>query len=126
MKQRKRRKLLYRQVWTGKLKGLAPIRTIVARWAASQPLITRAWIFGSRVRGTARTDSDVDVAIEVCALPGDAEPLATFISEADRLRRSIQALLPFKVDLQWHGGPVETPAIHAGLNQSSILVYHAN
>lgn len=105
---------------------LRSIKKTVSQWAISQPLVVRAWIFGSRVRGTARIDSDVDVAIEVRALPGDAEPLAAFIFEADRLRSSIQALFPFKVDLQWYGGPVETPIIHAGLNQSSILVYQAN
>jgi predicted nucleotidyltransferase len=123
MNQRERKKLLYRRVWDGKLKGLAPIRTIVASWAASQPLIIRAWIFGSRVRGTWRIDSDVDIAIEVRALPGDSDPLATFMFEADKLEHSIKARLPYEVDLEWYGGPVRTPTIHAGLQQSSVLVY---
>jgi predicted nucleotidyltransferase len=104
---------------------LASITTIVMQWAASQPLVVKAWIFGSRVRGTSRSDSDVDIAIEVRALPGDTEPLATFMYEADSLEQSIQARLPLVVDLQWYGGPVETPIIHAGLQQSSVLVYDA-
>lgn len=104
---------------------LSAIKTNVTRWAASHPIVAKAWIFGSRARNTARSDSDLDVAIEVFGLPGDAEPLATFIFEADELRSSIQALFPFKVDLHWYGGPVETPTIHAGLCQSSVLAYQA-
>ncbi|KQS86921.1 nucleotidyltransferase domain-containing protein [Rhizobium sp. Leaf383] len=40
-------------------KQLADIRA----WAAQNPLITSVQLFGSRVRGTARADSDLDVAI---------------------------------------------------------------
>jgi len=105
---------------------LASITTIVARWAESQPLILKAWIFGSRVRGTSRSDSDVDVAIEVRTLPGDSGPWVTFMCEADKLKGAIQVGLALEVDLQWYGGPVETPTIHAGLQQSSVLVYQAD
>lgn len=53
---------------------LDSIRTIVAQWAASEPLIRTAWVFGSRVSGTQRSDSDVDVAVEVDTLSGDCGP----------------------------------------------------
>lgn len=102
---------------------LASITTIVSELAESQPLILKAWIFGSRARGTSRSDSDVDIAIEVRASPGDSDPLATFMFEADKLEHSIKARLPLEVDLEWYGGPVGTPIIHAGLQQSSVLVY---
>jgi predicted nucleotidyltransferase len=102
---------------------LARITTLVAHWAASEPVILRAWIFGSRVRGTSRDDSDVDIAIEVSTLPGDSSPFVTFIHEKKRLRGAIQACLKLEVDLQWYGGQVETPTIYAGLQQSSVLAY---
>lgn len=105
---------------------IASIRTLVTQWAASQPLVCKAWIFGSRVRGVERSDSDVDVAIELCTLPGDSSPLVTFMFEKDELKRSLQAALPVDVDLQWYGGPVETPTVHAGLEHSSVLVYLAD
>ena len=126
MKQRKRKKLLYCQLRNSKLMALASIRTIVAGWAASQPLIVRAWVFGSRARGAARTDSDLDVAIEVATLPGDSGPLTTFIGESDKLKRSLQACVPVNVHLHWYGGLSETQPIHDGLQQSSILVYPAD
>jgi predicted nucleotidyltransferase len=105
---------------------LASLRRIVAQWAACQPLVLRAWIFGSRARGTSRSDSDVDVAIEVRALRGDSGPLVTFIFEKDKLKRSLEAALLIDVDLQWYGGPTETPTTHAGLKRSSVLVYQVD
>ena len=42
----------------------------VARWASTQPLIRKAYLFGSRVRGTHRSDSDLDVAVENFLLAG--------------------------------------------------------
>jgi predicted nucleotidyltransferase len=105
--------------------GLSEITNVVASWAEGQPLVLRAWLFGSRVRGNCRVDSDIDVAVEVDTLPGDTEPFASFAFEGDLLKTSLEALLPMAVDLQWYGGQSETPRIHAGLQESSILVYEA-
>jgi predicted nucleotidyltransferase len=102
------------------------IANVVAEWAATQPLIVRAWLFGSRVRGTARPDSDIDVAVEIRKLPGDTGARTTFTCEGKGLRISIQPLLAISVDLQWYGGPVETPTVHAGLEESSTLVYEVD
>jgi predicted nucleotidyltransferase len=105
---------------------LALIETIVAQWAEDQALVLRAWLFGSRVRGTSRADSDLDVAIEIRTLPGDSCPFTTFTCEGDKLKHSLQARLSLDLDLHWYGGPVETPTIHAGLQESAILVYETN
>ncbi|MCY4119905.1 MAG: nucleotidyltransferase domain-containing protein, partial [Acidobacteria bacterium] len=37
----------------------------LARDLRSEPIVRLAWLFGSRVRGTARAESDVDVAVLV-------------------------------------------------------------
>jgi predicted nucleotidyltransferase len=47
---------------------------IVAEWAEKLPL-KKVYIFGSRVRGDARADSDLDVAIEFEFLPTDNEAM---------------------------------------------------
>ena len=39
------------------------IRSVVATWAATEPLIRRIYLFGSRARGANRPDSDIDLAI---------------------------------------------------------------
>jgi predicted nucleotidyltransferase len=105
---------------------LASIKTIVAQWAADQPLVLRVWLFGSRVRGTSRVDSDIDVAVEIRCQPGDSSPFTTFVFESAALRASLKARLSIEVDLEWYGGQVETPTIHAGLQRSSVLIYEAN
>lgn len=46
---------------TSDLKSLAHV---IAQWADQRPAIQRVYIFGSRVRGDNRPDSDLDVAIE--------------------------------------------------------------
>ena len=43
------------------------IAGIVRRWAAGQPLVRRAYLFGSRARGDNRPDSDIDLAV-VCRM----------------------------------------------------------
>jgi predicted nucleotidyltransferase len=37
----------------------------IRRWAAQNPEIASVYLFGSRVKGTARPESDLDVAIEL-------------------------------------------------------------
>ena len=70
---------------------------IVARWAASNPNVKAAYLFGSRVKGTSRADSDLDVAI---ALEGDEEGFAHWVFDADTMRNTLGALLPMSLDLQ--------------------------
>lgn len=99
------------------------IQSIVAAWAETQPHVVKVWLFGSRVRGTERPDSDIDIAVEVRRQSGDTSAWTTFIFEKDGLRASIQPLVPVPVQLEWYGGEVETPTIHAALQESSMLVY---
>jgi predicted nucleotidyltransferase len=40
---------------------------------AAEPMILTAWLFGSQARGTARADSDVDVAVQLGDVPDRAE-----------------------------------------------------
>jgi predicted nucleotidyltransferase len=99
------------------------LRALVAQWAASQPIVTCAHIYGSRVRGSHREDSDLDVAIEIAPLPGDSSALATWISEASHLAGSLARLLPVPIDLEWYGGEFETPTVHRGLAAGSLVAY---
>ncbi len=95
----------------------------VAKWASTQPLIRKAYLFGSRVRGTHRSDSDLDVAVEIFSSPGDSDPLATWIRESCHLEASIAGIVPVIIDLEWYGGEADTPVIHKALERSSLLVY---
>ncbi|WP_057395813.1 nucleotidyltransferase family protein [Pseudomonas fluorescens] len=95
----------------------------VAKWASKQPLVRKAYLFGSRVRGTHKPNSDLDVAVEIFTLQGDSSPFTTWTCEAQRLKASIAGVVPVIIDLNWYGGPDETPSIHVGLETSSVVIY---
>lgn len=103
--------------------NIESLAAAVAKWASTQPLIRKAYLFGSRVRGTHQPDSDLDVAVEIFTLPGDSSPFTTWTCEARRLKASIAGIVPVIIDLDWYGGEVETPCIHEALEESSVVVY---
>lgn len=95
---------------------------IVRHWAASDVQIARVHIFGSRARNEEREDSDLDVAIEFKPRFND---LSNWIIRAGELRNSLQPLLPCELQLEWYGGPEETPTIHRGMEQGLLTVYES-
>jgi predicted nucleotidyltransferase len=103
---------------------LRALECLVATWAATQPIVKRVYFFGSRVKGTNRLESDLDVAVEIDEDIDDEEPRsAAWARAASKLRTSLAPLLPVILDLQWYGGEAETPTIHAGLVKGHVVVY---
>ena len=96
---------------------------IIANWAVDQPIISRIHLYGSRVKGTHKPDSDIDIAIEIMQSTGDSSPLATWIAEHEKLRQSLIPLLTITPHLEWYANAVETPTIDKALNEASIIVY---
>jgi hypothetical protein len=74
------------------------------------------------VRGTAGADSDLDVAVEHDAMPGDSDPFTTATNEAHKWRQQLAPSLSARLDLQSYI-PGMSHTIQAGLNESSLLVY---
>jgi predicted nucleotidyltransferase len=95
---------------------------VIRRWAAANPIVERVHIFGSRVRGTHRPDSDLDVAIEHGVMPGDADHFTTAIGERSTWADELQALAKCKLDV-WSYRPGDTPKVEAGIRESSVVVY---
>ena len=103
--------------------NMEELKIQVRLWAASEPLVNKAYIFGSRYRESHHKNSDFDVAIEIKKMPNDSCPYTTWSFEKTKLLASIAKLIPYRVDLQWYGGAIETPIIHKGILQSSELVF---
>ncbi len=99
------------------------LKTVIAGWALGEPLVTKAYIFGSRARGDHRKKSAIGVAMEMKKAPGDKSVLATWIGEREGFRSRLQPLLPYTLNLEWYGGEEETPTIHKGLIDGSLVVY---
>lgn len=77
--------------------SLQRLAQIVAQWADSTPNVKLAYLFGSRVKGTNSSLSDLDVAI---ALDGDDEGFANWVCDASEMRAELGSLLPVALDLQ--------------------------
>ncbi len=100
------------------------IRILVA-WAASEPLIQRVFIYGSRVRGRSMTggpirpDSDLDIAVEPDA-PAD-ERLGTYIVEAAGWESTLAKLLPWCPHLDFYGA--EAAVVCKAVAEAGGLIY---
>ncbi|MCK9419819.1 MAG: nucleotidyltransferase domain-containing protein [Nitrospirae bacterium] len=94
----------------------------IRTWAKSQPIVKRVWLFGSRIRGNERPDSDLDIAVEHDCLPGDSDAFTTAIFEKNNWHLQLQPLVSLIIDLQSYISGM-TPIVEAGLNDSSMLIY---
>jgi predicted nucleotidyltransferase len=76
-------------------------------WAASHDAVEALWLFGSRARGDARLESDVDLALELTSKSGDTDwAFGTYISCAVQWKDKLTSItgcpvsmVPFRDDL---------------------------
>lgn len=95
---------------------------LLRRWAASNPIVDRVWLFGSRVKGTNRPDSDLDVAIEHGAAPGDGDVFTTSLMAPKEWQAELQPHARLKLDM-WSYRPGDTDRIEGALKEASRLIY---
>jgi hypothetical protein len=83
------------------------ISAAVASWAPGESLVRRVYLFGSRAKGTARPDSDIDLAILHNidpAVPGTCDPdqehWFTWWDHKERWTGALQARLEGRADVQ--------------------------
>ena len=74
------------------------IRTLRS-WAEGRPHVRRLWVFGSRLKGTQRDDSDLDVAMEIDALGQDENAAVSWVGYRHLCEQELSALTGFAVQL---------------------------
>ncbi|MCJ2065878.1 nucleotidyltransferase domain-containing protein [Methylobacterium sp. J-088] len=80
----------------------------LAAWAAGRPKVAEVWLFGSRAKGTARPDSDVDLGLVlVPGEPGHDWPEGNYQALGDRWQAELIALMGRHVSLVAFGRPGE-------------------
>lgn len=94
-------------------------------WAQTQPLIKEMVIFGSRVKGAYKPDSDLDIAIELdvaeCRGYGDdGDSAATWMLVASDWAEELSSLLGLEIHLEWRGPDV--PHVEIGLQIADLVV----
>ena len=102
--------------------ALSKMAALVKEWAINKPLIQKIEFFGSRVKGTERPDSDLDIAIELVPNCDESNGLATWLHCKDIWEKELQEILPVKVQIEWNGGE-NTEIIAKGLREERYLVY---
>ena len=76
------------------------ITRLLAEWAARTNAVAALWLFGSRARGTARADSDYDLAIELRPkIKGHDWAFGDFISIGDRWKVQLRSIVRSDVSL---------------------------
>lgn len=95
---------------------------IVSEWCKGKRFIRRAYFFGSRVKGTQRPGSDLDIAIALMPSLDESGGLSTWMTQSDKWREELSALLPYKVQIEW-GGAEQTKVIAGALAEASLLIY---
>ncbi len=84
--------------------GLAVERTwlrALAAWAADRPEVGEVWLFGSRAKGTARPDSDVDLGLVLeSGEPGHDWPFGNWMALGGAWRDEVRGMLGRPVSLE--------------------------
>lgn len=97
--------------------------SLIAAWAKTHPEIQRVFLYGSRIRGNHRLDSDLDVAVEIEAAENDSDAFTTWMCDQSEWTAELQRMFPYKIHLEWHDLLGTTPTISKGLEDGSQLVF---
>jgi predicted nucleotidyltransferase len=97
----------------------------IGAWAVAKPEIAEVWLFGSRAKGTAGPDSDVDLGLVLTpGDPGHDWPLGNWLSLGTSWREEIQAALGRLISLEAFSRPGEDPEEEeANARATAILLW---
>jgi predicted nucleotidyltransferase len=90
----------------------------LAAWADSNPRIRRVWLFDSDAKRNAKSDTDLDIAIEMEPVPDSEETIAFWIAHAEEWQAELEKCFGSHVDLEWFDPDVDAP-----LGDKAILAY---
>lgn len=94
---------------------------VIVQWATQTSQIAAVYLFGSRIKGTARPDSDLDVAIEFNLSIDDAE--VAFFDGGRLWRDQLKSLVGLQIDMQ----PLleDSPNLRRYVEDHGILIYRS-
>jgi predicted nucleotidyltransferase len=81
------------------------------------------WVYGSRVKGNARPDSDLDVAVELDIIISNERTLFWF-DHGSTWANDLEALLPYPIDLELY--EPDAKHVQKGVAEANCLCYVAS
>jgi len=97
-------------------------RRNLAKWASSKPLVRCLVVFGSYAKGTANSDSDIDIAVIVSETGDASERLLEWMDNKPQWRNELCALLGFQ-DVQLEKLCAEHSHVMQYVKEAHIVVY---
>jgi predicted nucleotidyltransferase len=97
-------------------------RRNLAKWASSKPLVRCLVVFGSYAKGTAKPDSDIDIAVVVSETGDASERLLEWMDNKPRWRNELCVLLGFE-RVQLEKLCVEHSHVMRYVREAHIVVY---
>jgi predicted nucleotidyltransferase len=98
------------------------VKPIIINWASQLPFEVRIYLFGSWAKGTARSDSDVDIAIEFIEPMSKSERDEIWYEFHERWQNDLVRKVGLPVVLQLYEGDM-SPHIKQYLKDASIVLY---
>jgi predicted nucleotidyltransferase len=101
---------------------LATWVSTLASWAANKPQIAELWLYGSRVRGDHRDNSDLDVAV---VMAGNAKETryGNWVALAGKWERELAPLVPVTIDLDIGDKDISQTIVSHALRREGRKVY---
>lgn len=93
------------------------------KWASKRPEVVRVLVYGSRVRGEQREDSDLDVAIELIKSNKGDTPFAIWLHESTDWQMELQSFVPWRLHLEWHDIDGKTQVVSDKISKDCYLAY---
>jgi len=101
---------------------ISKAENIIVNWASKNPAISRVYLYGSRIKGNYEDESDLDIAVELNLTKGAENLLAVWLCDKDNWQDELQALIPYKVHLEWYHEN-ETKLVGSGIKEACRLIY---
>lgn len=98
----------------------------IRTWAAGNENVAEVWLFGSRAKGTARPDSDVDLALVlmpgILGYPGHDWPEGNYQALGDRWEANLTAAIQHDVHLKRFARPGEKESANAASAKATAVL----
>ena len=95
------------------------LKKIIENWASKLPYKVNIYMFGSRMKGTSKRDSDLDIAIEFL---DENDAWLLWFALYEKWQKDLSCQIGVKVDLQLYEGD-ESEHLQLYLNEASMLLY---
>jgi predicted nucleotidyltransferase len=94
----------------------------LALWAKDKREISELWLFGSRVRGDHRKDSDLDIAV-IMAGEDEGDRLGNWIALAEEWEEELKALVPVTIDLDLGDADISEKVVAPALKREGVRIF---